>query len=207
MSKTIIHKDLFSKEFAVFALLVSLGVGGRLFFKYTLEIPNFTPVASLALFGGYYFRNRLWAVLLPLTIMAISNLVIGGYNSLVVMLTVYSFLLLPIVFRGYLRTTFRFKKGAFKKAAVSFGGLVGCSMAMSLLFFLTTNFAVWAVGTSHYPMTSSGLWACYANAVPFFRATLASNLIFSLGIFGSYALTYSLARETANPPLREITSS
>jgi hypothetical protein len=55
------------------------------------------------------------------------------------------------------------------------------------MFFALTNFGVWAFG-SWYPMTSAGLVACFVAAIPFFRNTLASDLVFTALLFSILAL-------------------
>ena len=63
------------------------------------------------------------------------------------------------------------------------------TLAGSLLFFVVTNFAVWATGRL-YPLTGSGLAACYVAAIPFFRNSLAGrrwlhdDLVRRLGVAG-----------------------
>ena len=48
-----------------------------------------------------------------------------------------------------------------------------------------------------YPLTLSGLAACYVAAVPFFQNTLAGDLFYSGLLFGGFALL-----ERAVPALR-----
>ena len=50
---------------AAAAVLITAGVALRLVFR---DVPNFAPVAALALFAGYYFRNAGWALLVPLSV-------------------------------------------------------------------------------------------------------------------------------------------
>ena len=61
------------------------------------------------------------------------------------------------------------------------------SLAGSLLFFVVTNFAVWATGRL-YPLTGSGLAVCYAAAIPFFRNSLLGDIAFTTILFGGMAL-------------------
>jgi hypothetical protein len=58
------------------------------------------------------------------------------------------------------------------------------------LFFLITNFGVWATGA--YARNLSGLMMSYQMALPFFKMTLASDLIYSLSIFAIYDLAVKL---------------
>ena len=66
------------------------------------------------------------------------------------------------------------------------------SLTGSVSFFLISNFAVWA-GSIMYPHTAAGLAACYTAALPFFRNTAASDLFFSLAMFGTPVLLHALS--------------
>ena len=57
------------------------------------------------------------------------------------------------------------------------GALIG-----ALIFFILTNFGVWAMGS--YGYTFSGLAMCYYLAIPFFTYSLISTFIFSVVIEG-----------------------
>ena len=48
----------------------------------------------------------------------------------------------------------------------------------SIWFFITTNFAVWIIW-DYYPKTFEGLISCYSLAMPFFKNTLLSTLLFT----------------------------
>ena len=53
-----------------------------------------------------------------------------------------------------------------------------CSLLASVLFFLVTNFGCW-LWFDLYEHSVSGLVHCYAQALPFFRYTLAGDLVFA----------------------------
>ena len=57
-------KNQKSFEPVVFLLLVAAGVAARLYFR---DIPNFAPVAAIALFSGCFFRSRWTALCVPLS--------------------------------------------------------------------------------------------------------------------------------------------
>jgi len=157
------------------------------------DLPNFAPVAAVALFAGYFFRSAAFAVAVPLTAMAVSDAFIGGYDWRM-MLTVYAMLALPVAARGPLRRHLAFTDKATWKPVF---GLLSCSLAASVAFFAVTNFACWA-WFSLYEHTWTGLLTCYAQALPFFRATLAGDMFFAVVLFGSYGLVTSLV--TASRP-------
>jgi hypothetical protein len=53
------------------------------------------------------------------------------------------------------------------------------------LFFLISNFGVWTSGTM-YTKDFSGLLTCYTMAIPFFKNSLMSDLIYCGILFGSF---------------------
>jgi hypothetical protein len=71
--------------------------------------------------------------------------------------------------------------------------IAGASLATSISFFVVSNLAVWAF-TSMYAHTMNGLVQCFALAVPFFRHTVASDLIYSAIFFGTPVVFAALQR-------------
>jgi hypothetical protein len=59
----------------------------------------------------------------------------------------------------------------------------GAAVIGAILFFVTTNFGVWLLG-SFYSKTGTGLLACYTAAIPFFWNTLTSDLVYTVALFG-----------------------
>ncbi len=176
------------QEAAAFVVLVGAGVALRLACR---DLPNFAPVAALALFAGYYFRSALLALCVPLSVMALSDWFLGGY-SWYMMGLVYGMLAMPVALRGWLRRSLAMQPGRGWESFAPAAGLVGCGLGSSLLFFLVTNFGVWMwFGT--YEASWAGLAQCYTAALPFFRYTITGDLFFSVILFGSYALAMSLA--------------
>ena len=156
--------------------LIVLGVVSRL-------IPhpwNATPVMAIALFGGTYLSKR-FAIVLPLAIIVLSDLLIGLHNT--ILFTWGSFVL-----TGMLAWWIRRRPDATR--------ILTGAVAGSVLFFVITNFGVWVAG-GLYPRTAAGLWECYVAAIPFFRNTLLGDAVCTTALFGSYALvsTLRLARQ------------
>ncbi|MFH0805033.1 MAG: DUF6580 family putative transport protein [Patescibacteria group bacterium] len=137
---------------------------------------NFVPVGALALFCGTYIRSR-WGVLIPVAVMAISDTIIGWHS--LVLFTWGSYLLAGTV-------------GWWVRRNRNLVGVVAGTAAGSVLFFVVTNFAVWAF-TPLYTKTVAGLVQCFAMAIPFFRNTVAGDLFFVAAFFGAYAVARSLA--------------
>lgn len=136
------------------------------------HLPNVTPIAALALFGGAQFADKRLAFGVPLAALFLSDLVLGLHAGMV---SVYGSFAL-IVGLGLL---IRRRRSA---AWIASAALVG-----SLLFFAITNFTVWAAGT-WYPHTTAGLAECYVAALPFFRNELLGDLGFNALLFGGFAL-------------------
>jgi hypothetical protein len=165
------------------ALLVLLCVVARI----APHLPNFTPIAAVALFAGMRIRNRFAAALVPFCGMALSDLVIGGYEWKVMMI-VYAALLFPVLLRPLLR-------GSYKPAR-----LLLASTISTLVFFLSTNFAVWCFG-GWYSSGLSGLSVCYLAALPFLKYNLLGDLFWSVTLFAGYE-AYTLARTYTRSPLK-----
>ena len=175
-------------EIVVFALLVAAGAASRVWFR---EVPNFAPIAALALFSGYYFRHEFVALLVPPLAMLISDCFLGFYEW-PLMTVVYAALMLPVAWRPLVRRCLRIEPRQAGRTCASLTGLVGCSLGSSLVFFAATNFAVW-YGSDWYPPTWQGLAACYVSAIPFFKYTLLGDLFYACLLFGGYAAAIHLS--------------
>lgn len=152
-------------------LLILMGVTMRLL----PHLPNFTPIAAIALFGGVYLK-RSYALFLPLAAMIISDSAIG-LDSLTSRLTVYgSFLLI-----GLVGLVIRKSKNVATVIVGSIGG--------SVVFHLITNFAFFYTPTI-YPHNMTGVISSYYNALPFFRNTLLGDLFYTGILFGVYELAH-----------------
>ena len=158
----------------ILAVLIALGVAGRLL----PHPPNFTPMAAIALFAGFIFIKRYMAVVAVISTMllcdyfAFGSLSVSWFGSKS-MFAVYLALLFPIVFKNFLQK----KLGVLR--------IFGAALTSSSVFFLATNFAVWAFSPM-YEKTFEGLVLCYTMAIPFFQNTVAGDLIWSGVIFGTY---------------------
>jgi hypothetical protein len=162
--------SVFAAELPLAPGLVALDVVARLL----PHAPNFTPIAASAVFAGMILRSRTLALTVPLAAILISDLVVGGYDWRV-MAIVYAALTLPALLAMATRR--------FRTSIV----IVPVVLSSSVIFFLTTNFAVWA-WSGIYPLTFSGLVYCYTAALPFFRNTLCGDLFWSAALFGGWWL-------------------
>jgi hypothetical protein len=161
----------------VFVSLVAIAVAVRLL----SETPNFNAVTAAALFAGFYFRNGWAALAVPVLAMSISDVFLGGYSR-PMMAAVYFSLCVPIAWRSILRRN-------LSPLTVGSGAL--CS---SLTAFALSNFAVWY---AWYPTSWEGFTNCYVRALPFLANAIKSDLIFSAGFFGLYAVVAYLSTAPA----------
>lgn len=65
--------------------------------------------------------------------------------------------------------------------------IAGVTFLASLLFFLTTNFGSWQAQSLPYDRGPAGLLESYWMALPFWRGTLVSDLVFGGALFGLHA--------------------
>jgi hypothetical protein len=171
-------------RFGILAVLVLFAALSRL-----LPLPpNFTAIGAMALFGGAYFTNRWSSVALPLVALFISDLILNNVKYAAfnngqfiwfhgTALWVYGAIAASVVL-GWLFL----KQVSVKNVALS-------SLISAVLFFIVTNFGVWASDSyGTYPKTLNGLMACFTAAIPFFGNTLVSQLLFSAVLFGGFEL-------------------
>jgi len=139
--------------------------------------PNFTAVGAVALFAGYFFSSRRSAFTVSMTSMLLSDIVLGPHSTLV---WVYAAFALTVLLGR--RVT-----GAGRPGAFSWTSAALANITAALVFFVVTNFGVWA-STPLYPHTWSGLASCFVAAIPFFWNTVSSQIFFGSLLFGIHRL-------------------
>jgi len=154
---------------AIFAVVITASFIMRL----VPHPSNFIPIGALALLSGVYIKSR-WGILLPLVIMAASDLIIGMHS--LVLFTWGSFLLFGVI-------------GWWIRKNKNILRIMGGSLAGSIIFFLVTNFAVW-VFTPLYSKTVIGLFDSYYMAIPFFRNAALGDLFYAGIFFGVFEIAY-----------------
>jgi hypothetical protein len=143
---------------------------------------HFTPVGAALLFFGAYRRKReMW---IPVAVLVASDLLL---NRFVYNIPLHADQL--VVWAWYAGAI---AIGMLLRKQLSAPRVAGASLSASISFYLISNFAVWAT-YEMYPKTWQGLLACYAAAVPFFRNTVVSDLVFSAVLF-SVPLAIAAAR-------------
>jgi hypothetical protein len=138
--------------------------------------PNAAPVAAIALFSGAYLNKKIgpWV---PLLIMAVTDLFIGSHG--IMFFTWGAFLIIGL-------------SGVYLKKSRTPAVMIGSTVAASILFFIISNAGVWLYW---YPKTLAGLTDCFIKAIPFFRTSLLSNLIFAFIFTGAYEFSKEHIKE------------
>ncbi len=124
---------------------------------------NFTPIIALAIMSSYFFRNVNFSYAVMLFSMLLADFFIGFYSHMV--FVYLSLFLIVLIF-------FKISK------KMNYKNLFIFSFFGSVIFFLISNFGVWLVGNL-YERNINGLIECYFMAIPFFKNTIISTLIFS----------------------------
>jgi len=147
-------------------VLILLGIGLRL----VPHVPNFAPIGAIALFGGAAlgWRTALWVTL---SVLVFSDLVIGFY---------------PGIGWTWLSFSLIVGLGAVVRVLPSVWRAPVGALGSSIVFFIVSNFGTW-VASGMYSHDAAGLIQCYIMAIPFYKASLLSDLLFGSFLFGAYA--------------------
>jgi len=150
---------------------------------------GFAPQIAMALFAGSISKDKRFAFLFPVLSLFISDLIyqILYIQGLSTIKGFYSgqwqnYLLIASI------TIIGFFINKNKIGQIFIGSLAG-----AVYFFLISNFMVWVGGgwdinNQPYPRSFSGLMLCYTEALPFFKWSVLSTLIFNGVFFGSFYL-------------------
>lgn len=178
------EKNKINLRFGVISAIILLSAMSRL-------IPhpaNFAPIGGMALFGAAYYSKRYWAFIIPIVSMWISDLVInnvvyGQYFDHFIwfysgsLFTYGSFALIVLL-------------GMVTLKKIRIPSVILSALGASIIFFLVSNFGVWASGII-YPTNFSGLLTCYTAGIPFFQNTIMGDLVYCGILFGSFELAQS----------------
>lgn len=165
--------------------------------------PNFAPITAMALFGAATLADRRLGILTPLLALFVSDMCIEVANrmGLVTSWGIYSGMWFM-----YGCTFLITLIGLLLRARRNVPAIAGATLAGSVIFFVVTNFGVWAFGGldlngNPYPHTLEGFLACYTAAIPFFKYTLLGDAVYSTALFGGFAIA-----TLCWPALRELGS-
>lgn len=139
---------------------------------------NITPIIAVALFAGAKFKDKKWAIIIPIASLFISDVILSYVNHYELLhstiLFTYGSVLLIILLGRLLNND-----------KLNISKTIGLSLLSSLLFFLISNFGVWLFGNL-YTLDIAGLAKCYIMAIPFNKFSWAGDLFFVFALFGIY---------------------
>ena len=150
---------------------------------------GFAPQIAMALFAGSVSKDKRFAFLFPILSLFISDLLYQFLYSqgLTTIKGFYSGQLVNYLVIASV-TVIGFLINKNKIGQIFIGSLAG-----AIYFFLASNFTVWIGGgldinSQPYPRSLSGLLLCYTEALPFFKWSVISTLVFNAIFFGSFYL-------------------
>ena len=151
-------------------LLVAFLIGFDVIARLLPHAVGVWPFAASALFAGRMLRIPGLAVIVPLAAVLLSNVALAG-DDWRITLVVCAAITVP-AFAGML---IRRWPGAVP--------VIAAVLSCSLIFFVATNFAVWAF-SGMYPLTWQGLTQCFIAALPFLDKTVLGDLFWTAVLFG-----------------------
>jgi hypothetical protein len=146
---------------------------------------GFVPQMAIALFAGAIIKNKKWAIAMPLLSMFLSDVLYQVlYNSgLTEIKGFYGGQVTNYLLFGAL--TFI----GFWMRNLNIGRMVAGTLAAPTVYFLASNFVVWAGGGGlQRPKTFDGLMMCYADGLPFYGGYVMGTAFFTVVLFGAYFL-------------------
>jgi hypothetical protein len=149
---------------------------------------NFSAITGMVIFGGFMFGRQKNFFLITIVALFFTDFIFNNYvhpeyfphrTGLVFfsgyMIWVYLSYALIILLASFFLRKFSYLK------------LFSTAIAGSIVFYLITNFA-WLYPATLYSRDFAGIIQSYAAALPFFRTSLVSDVLFSFLIFGVYDL-------------------
>jgi hypothetical protein len=162
--------------------LLIVGIGTRLIPHY----PNFTAVGAISLLGAAFASRRSIAIIIPFLIMLFSDMILN--NLVYARLYPDDYKHFIFLYRGALWSYAAFGLVVIYghtlfRTGIDLSKVLFGSLGASLIFFLLSNFGVWA-STGAYPVNFGGLMSCYIAGLPFMLNQVLGDLFFSLILFG-----------------------
>lgn len=136
--------------------------------------PNFAPVGAAAVFAGRTLKPWMAMLLVALAMFA-GDIILSRLHGYPLVSWVTPFVYGGFFVQAALGRLLRSKKG----------GAIGAAALGSVAFFVLSNLGVWVAGDL-YPLTLSGLSACYLAAVPFLGGTLVGDILWTVALSLAY---------------------
>ena len=164
-------------------ILLSVILVALVLVRVVFQIPNFNPLGAIALMGGILFSSKILRWVVPIGALLLGDILLGFSNPLNMeyLFTTDFFFVYASFAAIILIGTFFYKNASLTK-------VLGGSLLAAVAFFLISNAGSWLT-MPEYTKDFAGLITSYELGLPFFRATLVSQIVFSLGIYVVYQLS------------------
>lgn len=174
--------DSTSSNHSAYVALLLLGLTMALRFAPLPE--NFSAFGALAIFCGLYTTGlvRWW---LPLAALFLADCIghfagiagMGFYHLPSMVLNYTGFAAMILASAGLSRWV----KSSSRIQAQGLAATAIVAFLASACFFLISNFGAWLDPLMHYEKSPAGLMQCYYAGLPFWRSTLSSDVLFTIG--------------------------
>jgi hypothetical protein len=147
---------------------------------------NFAVFGALSLFCGAYLRG--WAAwCLPIGGMIVSDFL--GNALRIPGLHFYDYRAMLFNYAGFAAMI---GIGSMLRHNAAISRTIIAVLSGSLAYFLISNFGCWLDPLLKYDQSFAGLIQCYSMALPFYRTTFQSDILFSAVLFGTqwWAIDY-----------------
>jgi hypothetical protein len=174
--------DSSSSNHSAYVAVLLLGLTLALRFAPLPE--NFSAFGALAIFCGLYTSGsfRWW---FPIAALFLADCIghfvgipgMGFYHLPSMVLNYTGFAVMTLVSAGFSRWV----KTSSGMVSQAFATMALVAFLASACFFLISNFGAWLDPLMQYEKSPSGLMQCYLAGLPFWRSTLSSDILFTLG--------------------------
>jgi hypothetical protein len=163
------------------------------FLRLIPHLPNYSPMTAVALFGIYHFDKKWLAIAVTFIATFLTDMVLNNtlyahmFSSFTLFYDgfVWQYLALAVIsFIGLI---------VIKKLSVK--NVLIASLISTAAFFLISNFGAF-LSLPIYPKTFVGLTSALTAGLPFLKATMLSDLVYSSVLFGGFYLLQSKFEET-----------
>lgn len=165
-TKSVLFSNQIWMDLALVAFLIALDVAARLM----PHAPGFLPVAASGFFAARMLRVPVFAVVVPVVAMVLSDTMLPGEDWRIQAVG-FAAIAIPAV------------AGIATRRWPGVLPAIATVVASSFLFWLASNAAVWAF-SGMYPLSVAGLTQCYVAALPFLEKTMLGDLCWTGVLFG-----------------------
>ena len=174
----------FDPRTAVLLIIISITAAIRVIFNFNYDVSplaNFSPLGTMAIFGGAYFDRKWKGFAFPLLMLFISDFILHqtvfkAYSSGLLYSGWYwvygAFVLMTITGRWLLKI-------------VTVNRFLVSVLACVFIHWIVSDLGVW-IGSTKYAQDLSGFMACLINAIPYELRFLTGTLVYGIILFGLF---------------------